>query len=167
MSGFVVRQADGRGGFVDVLPAGTAGVKDVLAIIVGLEVDFHVLGLGHDGHGGGGGVDAALGLGLGHALHAMAAAFELQLAIDAFAFEAEDDFLEPAQFGGAHVEDFDLPAAVLGVVLVHFVEIAGEQGRLLAAGAGADFQDAAGAVGVLAADGHSPTARSSSFRARP
>ena len=66
----------------------------------------------------------------------------------------ENHLLEPAQLGRRHVEHFDLPAVVLGIVLVHFVEIAGEQGRLFAAGAGADFQDAAGAVGVLAADGH-------------
>ena len=82
-AGLVVRQADGRGGLVDVLAAGAAGAENVLAIVVGLEVDFDVFGLGHHGHGGGRGVDAALGLGLGHALHAVAAAFVLQLAIDA------------------------------------------------------------------------------------
>ena len=153
-AGFVVGQADGGGGLVDVLAAGPAGVEDVLAVVVGLEFDFHVLRLGHHGHGGGGGVDAALGLGFGDALDAVAAALELELAEGPFPFQAQDDLLEPAQLGRRHVEDLDLPAVVLGVVLVHFVEVAGEQGRLLAAGAGADFQDAAGAVGVLAADGH-------------
>ncbi len=73
--------------------------------------------------------------------------------VDAFPFEAEDDFLEAAQLGRVHVEDLDLPAAVLGVVLVHVVEVAGEQGRFLAAGAGADLHHAAAAIGVLAADG--------------
>ena len=77
---FVVRQADGRGGLVDVLPAGTAGVENVLAIVVGLQVDLNVFRLGHHRHGGGGGVDAALGLGFGHALDAMSAALELELA---------------------------------------------------------------------------------------
>ncbi len=37
---------------------------------------------------------------------------------------------------------------------VHFVKIAGEQRRFLAARAGADFQNTAAAVGVFAADGH-------------
>ena len=137
-----------------MLAAGAAGVENVLAIIVRLQIDFHVLRLGHDGHGGGRGVDAALGLGFRHALHAVAAALELQLAEDALAFEAQDDLLEAAQLGRRHVEHLDLPAVVLGVVLVHFVQIAGKQGRFFAAGAGADFQHAAGAVGVLAADGH-------------
>ena len=135
-------------------PPGPLAQKDVLAIIVGLDVDFDVLGLGQHGHGGGRGVDASLGLGLGHALHAMAAAFVLQLAIDPFAFDAEDHFLEAAQFGGVQVEHFDLPAFGFGVVLVHVVQVAGEQRGLVAAGAGADFHHDPRALGVLAADGH-------------
>ena len=153
--------ADGR--FVDVLPAGAAGAEHVLAIIVGLDVDFDVFRLGQHGHRGGRGVDAALGFGLGHALHAMAAAFVLQLAVDAFAFDAQDQFLEAAQLGGVHVEDFDLPAAwSSAVVLVHVVQVAGEQGRLVAAGAGADFHHAARAVGVFAADRSCRAVRSKS-----
>ena len=99
-------------------------------------------------------MDAALGLGFGDALDAMAAALELQLAEGPFALDAQDDFLEPAQFGRRHFEDLDLPTVVLGIALVHSIEVAGEQRRLLATGAGADFEDATRAVGVLAADGH-------------
>ncbi len=84
----------------------------------------------------------------------MAAAFELQFAIGAFALNAEDDLFEPAQLGRRHVQQFDLPAVVLGVMFVHLVEVASEEGRFFAAGAGADFQNATCAVGVLAADGH-------------
>ena len=62
--------------------------------------------------------------------------------------------LNPPSSVGIHVEDFHLPALALGVVLVHFIEVAGEQCGLVAAGAGADLHDAAAAVGVLAADGH-------------
>ena len=61
---FVMRQPDGGGRFVDVLAAGAAGAENVLAIIVRLDVDFDVFGLGQHGDGGGGGVDAALGFGL-------------------------------------------------------------------------------------------------------
>ena len=50
-------------------------------------------------------------------------------------------------------EDLGLPTFDAGVVAVHFEQVAGEQGRLVAAGAGADFHDDARAVGVLAADG--------------
>ncbi len=91
-AGLEVREPDGRGGLVDVLAAGAAGAEGVVAVVVGLEIDFDVLRLGQHGHGGGRGVDAALGFGLGHALHAMAAAFVLQLAVDALAFDAPGRF---------------------------------------------------------------------------
>ena len=136
-----------------MLPAGAAGVELVEAVVVGVEGDLDVLGLGHDGDGGGGGVDAALGLGLGDALDAVAAALVLELAEDALALHAERDFLEAAELGGAVVEDLDLPALVLGVLLVHLVQVACEEGRLVAAGAGADLHDAPGAVGVGPAEG--------------
>ena len=75
--------------------------------------------------------------------------------------------LKPPSSVGDHVEDFDLPAVVLGVVLVHFVEVAGEQGRLLAAGAGADFQDAAACGWRPRRRWSCPAARSRALRARP
>jgi predicted PurR-regulated permease PerM len=54
----------------------------------------------------------------------------LQLAINSFALEAENDFLEAAKLGGTHVEDFNFPVFRLGMMLVHFVQIAGEECRL-------------------------------------
>ena len=88
-AGFEVREPDGGGGFVDVLAAGAAGAERIEAIVVRLEVDFDLFRLGQHGDGGGGGVDAALVLGLGNALHAVAAAFVLQLAEAAFAFDGD------------------------------------------------------------------------------
>ena len=85
-------------------------------------------------------------LGLGHALHAMAAALVAQVLVDVVAGDAEDDFLEAALLAGAEGDVLDLPAVVAGVVRVHVVEVAGEQGRLVAAGAGADFHDDAAEV---------------------
>src|SRR5207302_5003355 len=99
-------------------------------------------------------VNSSLGLGLGHALHSMAATLVLQIAIDTLTFKSERDLFKTAQFGGAHVEDFDLPAAAFAIVAIHGIEIAGEQGRFIAAGAAADFHHAATAIGILAADGH-------------
>ena len=60
--------------------------------------------------------------------------------------------LKPPSSVALMAQDFGLPALRVGVVAVHFVQVAGEQGRLVAAGAGADFHDHARAVGVLAAD---------------
>ena len=87
-------------------------------------------------------------LGLGHALDAMAAALVAQVLEDVVAGDAEDDFLVAALLAGAEGDVLDLPALVAGIVGVHVVEVAGEEGRLVAAGAGADFHD--DAVEVLA-----------------
>ncbi len=123
-----VREPDGRLRLVDVLSARAAGREQVLAIVLGLDVDLHVLRLGQHGHRGGRRVDSPLGLRLRHALHAMSAAFVLQLAVAAFAFDAQDHFLEAAQFRGAHVHDLDLPALGLAVAACTFRTDRGQRG---------------------------------------
>ena len=80
-------------------------------------------------------------LGVGHALHAVHAGFELQLGEHAAAAHLGDDFLEAAHRALADREHLGLPALRGGVALVHAEQVAGEQRGLVAAGAGADFQD--------------------------
>ena len=106
-----------------------------------VDGDVDVLGLGQHGDGRGRGVDAAGRFGVGHALHAVHAGFEFELGEGAAAADFGDDLLEAAHraFAGGH--DLDLPALLGGVALVHAEQIAGEQRRLVAAGAGADFED--------------------------
>ena len=84
----------------------------------------------------------------------MPAAFELQFAETPFPLDPEDDLFEPAHFGGVHRHDLNLPLVVFAVMLVHLEQVAGEKRRLVAAGAGAYFDDAAGPVRVGAADRH-------------
>ena len=81
------------------------------------------------------------GFGVGHALHAVHAGFELELGEHAAAAHFGDDFLEAAFAAFADRQDFRLPALLGGVALVHAEQVAGEQRGLVAAGAGADFQD--------------------------
>ena len=101
-------------------------------------------------HGAGRGVDAALRFGGRHALHAVAAGLELELRIGALADDARDDFLVAAHLARAFRHDLDLPALALGVARVHAEQVAGEQRRFVAAGAGADFEeDVALVVGVF------------------
>ena len=152
MPGLVVGQADGGGRLVDVLPTRAAGMEDVLAIVVRLQIDFHVLRLRQHGDGGGGGVDPSLGLGFGDPLHAVAAAFIPQLPVHPLPVQAQRDFLEPAQLRGADPQHLHLPALAFRMALVHFEQVAGEQGGFLAARAGADLHDAAAAIGIVAAD---------------
>gem|GEM_PF-4823531 len=46
----------------------------------------------------------------GYALHAMPAAFVLQVAVDVFAFEGQRDLFETAHFRDAVVHDFGSPS---------------------------------------------------------
>ena len=86
-------------------------------------------------------MNASLRFGLGHALHAMAAGFEFQSRIDTIADDAGDDFLVAADLAGRLGNDFDLPAVALGKARVHAKQIAGEEGRFVAAGAAANFEE--------------------------
>ena len=107
-----------------------------------IDLDFlDRLVVGQDRDRRGRGVDAALRLGLRHALHAVRAGFELESRIGAAALDARDDFLVAAVFAGAGGQDFQLPALALGVARVHAEQVAGEDRRLVAAGAGAHFQE--------------------------
>ena len=55
--------------------------------------------------------------------------------------DAADDFLVAAVLAGALAQHLDLPALGFGVAGVHAEQVAGEQRRFVAAGAGADFEE--------------------------
>ena len=86
-------------------------------------------------------MDAARRLGVGHALDAVHAGFVFQLGEGAAAADFGDDFLKAAHRAFARGHDFHFPALLGGIALVHAKQIAGEQSRLVAAGAGADFKN--------------------------
>src|SRR5579864_2574122 len=71
----------------------------------------------------------------------MDARLELQPREGAAPGDLGDDLLEAALGAFALRQHFGLPAAPRGITLIHAEEIAGEQRRLIAAGAGADFED--------------------------
>ena len=71
----------------------------------------------------------------------MHAAFVFQLAVRAAALDGRDDFLEPADAGVARRHQLEPPALALGVLAVHPEQLGGEERRLVAARAGADFED--------------------------
>src|SRR5206468_3506425 len=79
--------------------------------------------------------------GLRDALHAMAAAFELEMAVRAVALDVDDDFLESAAVAFGEIRNIEAPAFLFAVLAIHLVEIAPEEGGLFATGAGADFQE--------------------------
>ena len=71
----------------------------------------------------------------------MHARLELQLGEGAAPSDLGDDFLVAAHRAFARRHDLDLPAVLGGEALVHPEQVAGEQRGLIAAGAGADFQN--------------------------
>ncbi len=81
---------------------------------------------------------------------AVDAALELQLGEHALALDRGDRFLEPARFGGRGRDQLDLPPHPIGIFLVHAEQVAGEQRRLVAAGAGADLEHRRALVGGVA-----------------
>jgi hypothetical protein len=135
-----------------VLPARAAGAHRVDAQVGRIDVELDLLGLGQHRHRRGRGVDAALRLGLRHALHAVAAGLEAQLAPRAFALDREHDLLEAADLARRRLEHLGPPVLRIEVVLVDAPQIAREQRCFVAAGAGADLHDHLAPVVVLLAD---------------
>ena len=139
--GRLVREAHGRVRRVDGLPARPRGAVDVHLEVVRIHLDLDLLGLREHGHGRRRGVDPALGLRLRHALHAVGPALVLEDRVGAVALDGERRLLEAADVGRREREVLGLKASVLGVAGEHLVEVAGEQGRLVPARAGAELDD--------------------------
>jgi hypothetical protein len=103
-----------------------------------------------------------------HALDAVHAALELQPAEHAVAGDRGDDLLVAAHLAFGDAVDLDLPALQRRVALVHAEQVAGEQRGLVAAGAGADFEDGRSVlVLVLEGPASGPTRAPSAAASRP
>ncbi len=85
--------------------------------------------------------EQALLFGDRNALHAMHAALVLELGVDLVAADEGDDFLESADARFAAGGDFHLPVLRFGEAGVHAENLGREEGRLVATGARADFED--------------------------
>ena len=149
-----VGDAHGGVGGVNALTARAGGAVGVDAQVGLVDLDVDLLGLGKYGDGSRGGLNAALGLSLGNALDAVHAGLELHDGVDAVALDLELDGLKATGLAGAGVEHGSLPAARLAKALVHLVQIAGEDGRLVATGGGADLDDGVLVVVGVTRDEH-------------
>src|SRR5262249_3846897 len=128
---------------VDMLAACPAGAHALPFDILIFHINLHLIRLGQDGDSRGRRMDTALLLGLGHTLDAMAAAFVSQVLINPVAGNAKDNFLEATLLAGVERNALDTPAVIAGIVRVHVVEVAGEEGCLIATSTGTDFHDQA------------------------
>ena len=136
-----MRDAHGGVGGVHRLTTGAGRPVHVDLEIVRVDLDVDLVGLGEDRHGCRARVDATLALGLGHTLHAVRPAFVLEPAPRLGALHDERDVAEPAVVGRLARQHLGLEPAALGVVLVHAVEVAGPEVRLLAALGALDLDD--------------------------
>jgi hypothetical protein len=139
----------GRVGRVHALAARARGAEHVDLQVVVVDLHLDRLGLGRDEHARRRGVDAALGFGHRYPLHAVHAALVLQPgpgAVAALALHRDRGVLDPAQAGDGGVQDLGLPAAPLGVTLVHPQQVPGEQRGFLAAFPRLDLEDGVAVV---------------------
>src|SRR5215218_9476794 len=149
-----VGDAHRRVGGVDRLATGAGGAVDVDLEVVRVDGDLDRVGLWEDVDPGGRGVDAALGLGHRDPLHPVHPGLVLEPRPGAPALDGEHGLLDALQVGGALGQLLDLEAVLLGPAGVHAVEVTGEQGGLVAAGAGPDLDDhVLVVVGVLGDQG--------------
>mmetsp|Transcript_29273 Transcript_29273/g.50075 ORF Transcript_29273/g.50075 Transcript_29273/m.50075 type:complete len:367 (+) Transcript_29273:74-1174(+) len=136
----LVRQVDRRLHLVHVLPAGAARARRVHLDVARVNLDGHLVHLGHDRHGGRRGVDPPLRLRRRHALHAVHAGLELELRVDGVALDLDGGVAAAPRLGVRHRHHARLPPLRLRVLRVQLQQVGRPDGRLVAAGAGADLE---------------------------
>lgn len=140
-AGRQVRDANGRVGGVDALATMATGAVDIDAEILGIDFEVLLFRLWEDGDCRGASMDAALGFGNWDALNAVDAAFELEFAVGLVAADAENYLFVAASIVDGFGLELDLEAVCLGVTEIHAIEVARKEASLVAAGAGANFND--------------------------
>lgn len=125
---------------------------DLQVLVANLNFNFG--GFREHGDRGSTRMHATLRFGFRHALHAVPAALELQIAERPFAAHGKCDFPHAPQFRRRKFHDFDLPVLGLCVLLIHVEQIASEQGRFIATCPRADFHDQAAARQCVAGQHH-------------
>ncbi len=133
---------DSNGGVcrIHALSARATGPEHVDSEVSGIDRDIDLFRLRKDRHRHGRRVNAPLGFSRGYALNPMHAAFPLQLAVHAGSLHHGDDFLETTNPGRVSGKDFNAPALLFRVPLIHPKKLSDEKGRLISAGTRADFE---------------------------
>jgi hypothetical protein len=122
----------------------TAGAGSPVGIdteIGGIDGHFHFVGFRENGHRGRGRVYAPLGFGVRHALNPVNAAFKFEPGVGPETLNTEHDFLEPPEARRRRGIRFHRKSLFHGIARIHAKEVAGENGRLVAPGPRANFDD--------------------------
>src|SRR5215208_3580123 len=129
----LVRDPDRRVRGVHALPTRTAGTVNVHLQVALVDLHLHILGLGKYRNRRRRGVDAALALRLRHPLDAMRTALVLEDRVGPVAADLHGDFFVSTDLSRTRREGAVLEGEPIGVAGVHIVQLAGEEGSLVAA----------------------------------
>ena len=152
-----VRQAHGRGGLVDLLPARARGAVDVhLDILVAQLYLARVGYLRHDLDGGEARLSAARGVEGGYTHEPVHAVFALEEAVGVVAGYGDRRALDARAVPVEPVEQLDGVAVALAPARIHAVEHAGPVLRLRPARAGVEREDGVAGVVLAREQGRQP-----------
>src|SRR5713226_1761953 len=95
---------------VNRLAARARGAERVYAEVLGVDLNIHLVGFGHNDNCDGGGMNASLSFGSRYALHPMHAALVLQAAINPFPADQRDHLVKSTDGRLAQRSDFHTPS---------------------------------------------------------
>ena len=147
-AGRLVDQADGGGGLVDVLAAGTGGTVDLHLDILGADLHLFVIRqFRHDLHSGEAGLAAGVGVKGGHPHQTVDTMLTFQQAVGIFTFDGNNGGFDARLVAFLIVQSFPREAVALCPAGIHPVEHLTPVLRLGAAGTGVKLENHV--VGVI------------------
>ena len=141
-AGGLVDQADGGGGFVDVLAAGTGGAVDLHFDVLRADLHLYVIGkLRHDLHSGKTGLAAGVGVKGRDADQTVDAVFALQQAVGILALDGNNGRFDTGLVTFLVVQRFPSVAVTLRPAGIHPIEHLAPVLGLGAAGTGVELEN--------------------------
>ncbi len=136
-----MHQTNGGIGGIHRLPSGSRRTESIHTNIRFFQFDVKFLRFGQYCNRCGGSMHASLCFGLRYALHAMHTRFVFQRSIYIFARNGKNNFLVSTRCSFAHIGNFKFPTFCFAVFYIHFKQISCKNGRLVATGSAANFDD--------------------------
>ncbi len=126
-----MREANCRGYFVHILPAGAPAVKELHLEIIGIDAELNLFCLRQNRHCSCRGMDSSRGFGDWHPLHSMDTTLVLEAAEGTFTSDFKYQLLEPSSLALIAINDLHLPALSLGISAIHAEQVSGKKACLL------------------------------------
>src|SRR5918997_2325232 len=140
-AGGLVRDPDRRIRRVYALTTRRTRTVNIDLKVILRDLDFHLFGLRQHGYCYRRGVDTALALGFGYSLDPVSTALVFEHRVGPVAVDLDYDLFIAPDLGRVRVEGAVLEAEAVGIAGIHLVELAGEEGGLVATSAGPYLDD--------------------------